>query len=130
MIKKEITYIDLNGVEQKEAFYFHLFTPEAIRLEAKYGEPISTYIARIVSDGNTAAIIALIEEIILGAYGKKTSGGKSFIKTDELRKEFEYSQAYAELFIELLTNPEATKEFAEGLALNKAAPADHLPKLA
>ena len=61
-------------------------------------------------------MINFIEELVLNAYGKKSPDGKSFIKTPEIRKEFEYSQAYAELFEELLTNQDETERFANGIA--------------
>ena len=33
MLKKTIPYIDLNGVERKEDFYFHLSKPEIVKMQ-------------------------------------------------------------------------------------------------
>ena len=44
MFKHTITYNDFNGNERKEDFYFHLSTPEVVRLEAKFGASIEDYI--------------------------------------------------------------------------------------
>lgn len=121
MIKKKIQYIDFNGIEREDDFYFHLSLPEVTRLQAKYSpEAIDEYILRIAREDDVEGVLRMMEDIILGAYGIKTVNGKSFIKTPEATKEFEYSEAYASLFEELLTDPESLKKFAAGVgALNK-----------
>src|SRR5699024_3200727 len=63
--------------------------------------------------------------LILQSYGVKSADGKKFIKNAEIRSDFENSIAYAELFTELLLNPDQTKEFAEGLVM---APGYQQPK--
>lgn len=112
MFVKEITYKDFNGQELTERFYFHYSTPEATRMMAKYGGNIEEYAKKLVENNNANDMIAFIEDIILSAYGKKSSDGKSFIKRPEFREAFEYSNAYAELFEELLTNEESLQDFA------------------
>lgn len=130
MIKKKIKYVDFNGVEREDDFYFHLSLPEVTRLQAKYApEAIDEHILRIAREENVEAVLRMMEDIILGAYGAKSLNGKSFVKTPEATKEFEYSEAYAALFEELLTDPEALQKFATGIgALNKAEtkPAMHI----
>lgn len=122
MIKKSIKYVDFNGVEQEEDFYFHLSVPEVTRLQAVVApESLEQHVQRIAKEGKVEEILSMIEKILLTAYGKKTPDGKSFIKTDELTKSFEYSQAYAELFEELLTNPDSLQTFAEGIGMNTAS---------
>lgn len=112
MFVKEITYKDFNGQELTEKFYFHYSTPEATRMMTKYGGNIETYAKRLVENEDAEAMIAFIEDIILSAYGRKSPDGKSFIKRQEFREAFEYSNAYAELFEEFLTNEEKLQEFA------------------
>lgn len=118
MFKQNITYTDFNGNERKEDFYFHLSTPEVIRLEAEIGEKIDEYTKRLAEAMELAPLLAFLEKIILSSYGKKTSDGKSFIKTPELRSEFEHSQAYAEFFEMLIKDPELAKKFGQSVADN------------
>lgn len=118
MFKQNIKYTDFNGNEQQEDFYFHLSLPEVVRLEAEFGGSISNYANKVVEDGNYTEIINFLERIILTSYGRKSADGKSFLKSEELRKEFEYSQPYAELFEMLLTNPELARKFGESIADN------------
>lgn len=117
MFKKQITYTDFNGTERKEDYYFHMSVPEATRLEAKLGGmPMDIYAQTLSADKDADKMVAFIENIILSSYGKKSDDGKSFLKTPAVRTEFEYSQAYAELFEELLTHPETAAKFASGVA--------------
>ena len=121
MFKHNIVYTDFNGTERNEDFYFHLSTPEVTRLEAEIGKPIDQYTQDLAANQDMKALLDFLEKIILNSYGKKTSDGKSFHKSKSLREEFEYSQAYAELFEQLLTNPELSKRFAEGVTNNGKA---------
>lgn len=118
MFKQNITYTDFNGNERKEDFYFHLSTPEVIRLEAEIGEKIDEYTKRLAEAMELAPLLAFLEKMILSSYGKKTSDGKSFIKTPEIRSEFEHSQAYAEFFEMLIKDPELAKKFGQSVADN------------
>lgn len=118
MFKKEITYVDFNGTERKEDFYFHLSQPELLRIEAELGKPLEEYTQELAANMDLKKLIDFLETIILNSYGKKTSDGRSFYKSKELRAEFEHSQAYAELFEQLLTNPEQAQKFGEGMVDN------------
>lgn len=121
MFKQHIAYIDFNGVERKEDFYFHLSLPEVTRLEAEIGRPMNDHVNDLVANQDMKMLIDFLEKMILNSYGRKTADGKSFQKSKELKLEFEYSQAYAEFFEMLLTNPELAKKFGEGVADNGKA---------
>jgi hypothetical protein len=118
MFKQNITYTDFNGVERKEDFHFHLSLPEVTRIEAKVGKSLADHTKELAEGGDVPKLLGFLEEVILNAYGKKTSDGKSFHKSKELREEFENSQAYAELFEQLITSPDLARKFGEGVADN------------
>lgn len=118
MFKHEITYTDFNGVERKEDFYFHLSLPEVTRIEAEIGAPIDVHTRELAGRSDLNELIKFMEKIILTSYGRKTTDGRSFQKNPELRAEFEYSQAYAELFEEILTKPDLARKFGEAVADN------------
>lgn len=121
MFKHEIKYVDFNGQERKEDFYFHLSLPEVTRLEVEIGRPIGEHAQELAAQQDMKTLLPFLEKVILSAYGKKTSDGKSFYKSKDIRDEFEYSQAYAEFFEELLTKPELARKFGEGVADNGKA---------
>lgn len=122
MFKKTIKYTDFNGTERSENFYFHMSLPEMARLEAKCGgKTVPGYVKQLVADQDVEEIIRFIEEIVLTSYGKKSDDGKQFLKSKVVREEFEYSQAYAELFEELFTVDGAAEKFAYGISTQTKA---------
>lgn len=121
MFKHNISYIDFNGNERKEDFYFHLSLPEVTRLEAQVGKPLKEYTEELTNSQDLKELLGFLEKMVLSSYGKKTSDGRSFHKSKELREEFENSQAYAELFEQLLTDPQLSRRFAEGIVDNGKA---------
>lgn len=117
MIHKTITYTDYNGTERTEDFYFNLSKAELIELETSVPGGISETINRITQTQDVPAITKLFKKIILLAYGEKSADGKRFIKSEELSKEFSQTEAYSELFTDLVLSGDANKaaEFINGL---------------
>lgn len=118
MFRHNVTYTDFNGNERKEDLYFHLSTPEVVRIEAEVGMPMQEYVQSLQANLEVKTLLDFLERIVLTAYGKKTVDGRSFQKSKEIRDEFEHSQAYAELFEDLLTKPELALKFGEGVVDN------------
>lgn len=116
MFKKTIEYIDFNGTERKEDFYFHLSTPEVARIEAKAGVTLKDHISTLIANNDVKNLLDFLEEVILTSYGVKSADGRSFQKNKELRDEFENSQAYAEFFESLLTEEGLAQKFGEKVA--------------
>lgn len=118
MFKQTIEYTDFNGTPRKEDFYFHLSLPEVTRLEAEIGQPLDVYTKELAASMNLSNLLDFLEKVILSSYGVKSTDGKSFQKSQFLREEFSNSQAYAEIFEKLLTDPELARKFGEGIADN------------
>lgn len=115
MLKKKIKYTDYNGVEREETFYFNLNKAEVAEMELEVKGGLSAVIERIVETEDRPKLISIFKNLILKAYGVKSDDGKRFIKTQELRDEFEQSEAYAELFMELASNADAASDFINGI---------------
>jgi len=118
MYKQTITYVDFNGVERKEDHYFHLSLPEVTRIEASIDVDIKEYIEKLVADNDLNTLLSFMEKIILDSYGVKSADGRTFRKSPEIRRDFEYSPAYAEFFEQLITTPGLAKKFGEKVADN------------
>lgn len=118
MIKKTIKFTDFNGEEQTEDFYFNLNKVEAVQLTANAGGDIESYARYLAESNDLATMITFIQDMILSAVGVRDAEGRRFIKSPQIRADFENSIAYAELFEELLENPEACRKFGEGLVSN------------
>lgn len=115
MLKKTITYEDFNGETVSEDFFFHLSKAELVELELSHEGGLSESLQKIVDAEDGKAIVAEFKNIILGSYGQKSPDGKRFVKNATLREEFESSEAYSTLFMELVTNTDAAIEFVNGI---------------
>lgn len=123
MLKKTIKYTDFNGDETSEDFLFHLSKAELIELEASHKDGLAASMQRIIEADDNRAIIAEFKRIVLLSYGKKSMDGKRFIKNQTMRDEFESSEAYSTLFMELVTNTDSAIEFMNGII-----PSDMIPQ--
>jgi hypothetical protein len=128
VLKKTITYTDFNGEEISEDFFFHLSKAELVELELSHQGGLSASLAKIVAAEDGKAIIAEFKGIILGAYGQKSLDGRRFVKNATIREEFESSEAYSTLFMELVTDAGAASEFVNGII--PAGMAEDVAKLA
>lgn len=115
MLKKTITYVDYNGTERTEDFYFNLTKAEVMEMEMSTTGGLAEMIKRIVAAQDAPAIIQIFKDLILKAYGEKSPDGKRFVKSEQLRSEFEQTEAYSQLFMELATNAEEAANFVNGI---------------
>ena len=115
MLKKTITYQDFNGDEVSEDFFFHLSKAELVEMELSHEDGLSEALQRIIAAQDGKGIVTEFKNIILGAYGKRSSDGKRFVKNATIREEFESSEAYSTLFMELVTNTDSAIEFINGI---------------
>jgi hypothetical protein len=125
MLKKTMTYTDYNGVERTEDFYFNLSKAELMEMEMGTTGGLAEMIKRIVAAQDTPSLIKIFKDIILKAYGEKSLDGKRFQKVDEnghpLYKNFEQTEAYSDLFMELATDADAASNFINGIVPAEAA---------
>lgn len=115
MLKKTITYENFNGETVSEDFFFHLSKAELVELELSHDGGLSEALKRIVAAEDGKGIVAEFKNIIIGAYGIKSDDGRRFIKNQQIREEFESTEAYSALFMELVTNTDAAIDFINGV---------------
>lgn len=129
MLAKPITYLNYNGEEVTETFYFNLNQSEIMEMELTTGGGFANMIQRIVDAKDQGAIFRLFKDIILKAYGEKTPNGKYLYKKDKdgtpLSMAFEQTEAYNVLLMELSTDAEKAAAFVNSIVpkemLNAAA---------
>jgi hypothetical protein len=114
MLKKTITYTNLDGEKITEDFYFHLTKADLAKMELSE-DNIQGRLMRMIEAKDGAAIIKEFERIIRMAYGQRSEDGKRFIRNQELADQFFSSEAYSELFMELMTDAKAGAEFIRAL---------------
>ena len=115
MLKKSITYMDYNGNELTEDFYFNLSKAEITEMELGTSGGLVEMINKIVAAQDAPSIIKVFKDLILKAYGEKSSDGKRFIKSNELSTAFSQTEAYSNLFMELATDADEAAKFVNGI---------------
>lgn len=115
MIKKTLTYTDFDGVERTEDFYFNLTEAELMEMEGTTEGGLSNTIRRMIDAQDRPEIMALFKKLLLQSYGEKSPDGKRFMKSEEISRNFSYTQAYSDLYVELSTNDKAASDFVNGI---------------
>lgn len=111
MLAKTITYTDYNGEERTETLYFNLSKAELMELEMSVDGGWAERMQKIVDAKDLPTLSRIFKDIILKSYGEKSADGRRFIKSDALSQSFAQSEAYSELFMELLTVDGAAADF-------------------
>ena len=115
MLAKTVTYMDYNGVERKETFYFNLTEAELTEMQMSEYGGLTNMLQKIIDSQDSKAIMREFKKLILLAYGVKSDDGKRFIKNDQVREEFSQTEAFSEIYMELLTDSDAAAAFVNGI---------------
>lgn len=121
MLKKTITYKDLDGNEVTDDFYFHISKSELVKLHVSAGEGFRDYLMNVVNSGDGGKIIEEFERILRLAYGVRSADGKSFLKPLGAFETFQGTDAYDQLFMQLVTDAKASAEFVNGIVPSELA---------
>ena len=115
MLAKSITFTDYDGTERTEKFYFNLNEAELVEMEVTATGGLTKYLEKIIESKDGAKIMATFKELLFKAYGEKSPDGRRFIKSEELSIAFSQTEAYNNLFMELVTDDKAAAAFVNGL---------------
>ena len=111
MRKETITYVDYNGVERTEDYYFNLSKAEVVEMELSSETSLEDRLTSIVKAKNRAEIIKAFKDILFKAYGEKSEDGRRFIKSNDLSIAFSQTPAYEYLFMKLATDDQYASDF-------------------
>lgn len=115
MLAKKIKYVDYNGDDQERTFLFNLNKAEIAEMEMTTPGGLVNHINKITDAQNLPELTALFKTLILKSYGEKSSDGQRFVKSKELSTEFSETEAYSELFVELISNADSAANFVNGI---------------
>ena len=118
MYKKTIKYVDYDGNQREEDFYFNLSKAEIMEMNFSKDGNLVEYLERIKSTVDVPKIAEFFKELIMKSYGEKSLDGKSFRKKVNghlLVEDFMETEAFVELYMELATNSEAASAFVGGI---------------
>lgn len=119
MYKKTLTYEDFDGEEITEDFYFNLNKAEIIEHDdlieaiARYGKRAEKKDEFGSKDMKT--MMSYIKELMFLSYGEKSEDGRRFVKSEEILTDFINSNAFPDIYMEILTDETVATEFVEGV---------------
>ena len=132
MFKKTVTYNDFDGNERTEDFYFHLKKSELMEMQLSISGGWTNLLQNIIQEKDSVRLVEFFKDIIAKTYGKKSLDGRRFSKTPEILAEFQETEAYSKLFMELAFDSDAAAEFVENVIpklteadFNIGKPQDH-----
>lgn len=125
MLKKTVTYKDLNGKERTETFYFHYFESEIMDMEMSEEGGLAERIQRIIDAKDQPSLLKVIKKFVIDAYGVKSDDGRRFDKSQEVKDAFLQCPAYSKIYMELLTDDKLAADF-----VNQVVPEDMKETLA
>jgi hypothetical protein len=115
VLKKTVEYEDFNGEMIKEDLFFNLTKAELVELELSEEGGLASALQRIIDSEDGRGIVQQFKKILMMAYGKRSEDGRKFFKNQYMRDEFESSEAYSTLFMELVTDAEYAAEFVNAI---------------
>ena len=134
MLKKTITYTDFDNNTRTETHYFNMTNNESIEAAFDLIPELDEYesidenprqlTSMIVDKMGAGGVFKFIKELILRSYGYKSSDGRRFDKSEELRTEFANSLAFDKIFTDLLSDASEAAEF-----INEVLPVDAIKEV-
>ena len=115
MLKKTLTYTDFDGNERTEDFYFNLTEAEITNMQLTTEGGMQAYLKKIIESKDQKKLIETCEEIVRKAYGEKSPDGRRFNKSPEITEAFTQTQAYSDIYMELVMDDIAAAEFVNGV---------------
>src|SRR5436190_18230560 len=119
MLKKSISFKDVDGNPLTEDFYFNLNLTEIMDLENSVDGGLTERMQKIIDakgENKGLEIMDTFRKIIIMSVGERSEDGRRFSKRDgEVGKEFMETDAYNELFYDLCSNAKSGAEFISSL---------------
>lgn len=116
MLKKTMTTVDFGGTERTEDYYFNLTKAEIMEMQLCTDGGFVETVKKIVEAKNQLELTHLFKKIICASYGVLSPDGRKFVKNQQVLDDFMATQAYSDLYIELLSGDgEAAEDFVNGI---------------
>ena len=116
MLKKTMTTVDFGGTERTEYYYFNLTKAEIMEMQLCTDGGFVETVKKIVEAKNQLELTHLFKKIICASYGVLSPDGRKFVKNQQVLDDFMATQAYSDLYIELLSGDgKAAEDFVNGI---------------
>ena len=121
MLVKKIKFFDYNGEQREEEFLFNLNKAEILNMNLGIEGGLEALLKKLTQTQDVPKAAELFKKIVLASYGEKSADGRRFIKSQELRDNFEQTEAFSELIIWLYSSVDNASAFMNAIVPGEEA---------
>lgn len=119
MLKKTMTTVDFGGTERKEDYYFNLTESEIMEMQLSTEGGFVEMVNRIIAAKSELELASLFKKMICKSYGVLSPDGRKFIKNEAVLADFMATQAFSDLYMELVGDTKKAADFFNGILPEK-----------
>ena len=102
MIKQHVSYEDYDGNKVEKDLWFHLNKSDLAKMSLGFDNGLIEGLTELQQKGDKKAVAEFIDNLLVNAYGIRKPGSDVFLKTPEIKEDFQYSLAHDEILMMLL----------------------------
>lgn len=102
MIKQHVFYEDYDGNKVEKDLWFHLNKSDLAKMSLGFDNGLIEGLTELQQKGDKKAVAEFIDNLLVNAYGVRKPGSDVFLKTPEIKEDFQYSLAHDEILMMLL----------------------------
>ena len=102
MIKQHVSYEDYDGNKVEKDLWFHLNKSDLAKMSLGFDGGLIDGLTELQKKGDKKAVAEFIDNLLVNAYGVRKPGSDVFLKTPEIKEDFQYSLAHDEILMMLL----------------------------
>lgn len=115
MYRMTTKYLDYEGNNQEDVLYFNLNKAEVGKLQMRMDGKFIDYLQNLIEKRRIEDLYDFFYNLLLDSYGEKDPSGKKFIKSKQIRDDFENSIAFAEALMEIIGDVDKMSAFTKGI---------------
>lgn len=116
MFIKKHTFFGYDGKERTEEFMFNLNKAELIKFMTTNGDyTLDKLVARLTEERNTKRVMEIFEDLMRLSYGRISVDGRKFEKSDALWEDFHQTEAFSDIFSDIVSDEKKAVEFITGI---------------
>lgn len=102
MIKQHVSYEDYDGNKVEKDLWFHLNKSDLAKMSLGFDNGLIDGLTELQQKGDKKAVAEFIDNLLVNSYGVRKPGSDVFLKTPEIKEDFQYSLAHDEILMMLL----------------------------
>ena len=102
MVKKHVSYEDYDGNKVEKDLWSHLNKSDLAKMSLGFDNGLIDGLTELQQKGDKKAVAEFIDNLLVNAYGVRKPGSDVFLKTPEIKEDFQYSLAHDEILMMLL----------------------------